>query len=115
MTFRMLCTPALLSVCLCLSPASAFGAPNYRDLSGTVTDPQHEPLRGAVVQIHDDDTLSTVSFITGKDGHYSFRRLNSDANYHVWATFRERESSKHGISPFDTNKAKVVDLVVALH
>ena len=115
MNVRSLWIPVLLSACLWLRPATALGPPSYRDVSGTVTDHQHEPLRGAIVQVHDDDTLATVSYITGKDGHYSFQRLSGDANYHVWATFREHESAKHSISPFDTSKTKVIDLVVALH
>ncbi|MCU1323160.1 MAG: hypothetical protein JWM43_2809 [Acidobacteriaceae bacterium] len=115
MTLRSLWIPFLLSACLWNSPASAAGPHNYRDLTGTVTDPQHEPLRGAVVQVHDDNTLATLSYITDRDGHYSFLRLNGDANYHVWATFRSHESAKHDITPFDTSKSKVIDLVVPLH
>ena len=114
MTQRSHWTSVLLSACLWLSPALAQGPANYRELSGTVTDASHEPLRGAVVQLHNDDTKFTLSFITGKDGHYSFQRTNGDANYHVWASFRSHESAKHSISPFDTNKNKVIDLEIRL-
>ena len=115
MTFRSLWIPGLVSLSLWFGPAAGPVPANYRDVSGTVTDPQHEPLRRALVQLHNDDTVFTLSFITGKDGHYSFQRINGDANYHVWATFREHESAKHNISPFNTDKTKVIDLVVALH
>jgi len=57
-----------------------------KNLSGTVTDHQHEPLKGAVVQVENDVTMGVVSYITSRDGKYSFKRLDGDTDYRLWST-----------------------------
>lgn len=100
----LLCGPALFA---------QTGVDNRtRELSGTVTDHQHEPLRGAVVKLQEGDTPNIVTFITGQDGHYRFRRLDGNTDYRVWVTFRERTSKPKSISKFDGNMDKVIDFTV---
>ena len=92
--------------------AVAFAQPAPRSLSGTVTDLHHEPLKGAVVQLHDDATNTVVSYITDRNGHYRFLRLSGDNDYHVWAKFRGHKSKARLFSIFDSHPSKVINLVV---
>ncbi|WP_182275741.1 carboxypeptidase-like regulatory domain-containing protein [Granulicella sp. 5B5] len=100
----LLCAPALF--------AQIGVNPRTRELSGTVTDHQHEPLRGAVVKLQEGDTPNIVSYITGQDGRYRFRRLNGNTDYRVWVTFRERTSKSKSISKFDEQMNKVIDFTM---
>ena len=84
-----------------------------RNLTGTVTDRQHEPLRGAVVEVHSEATGTIVSYITTETGEYSFKRLEGDLDYTVWATWRGRRSGTKKLSLFDISKAKVINLEVS--
>jgi hypothetical protein len=83
-----------------------------RDLSGTVTSPSHEPLKGAVVELQEGDGAAIRSYITGQNGEYHFNRLNSDADYKVWVVFRTRHSKSKEISKFDDHLDKVIDFTV---
>jgi len=86
----------------------------YRNLSGTVTD-GHEPLKGAVVQVQNTSMKSVSSYITDRNGHYSFQRLEAGSDYSFWATFRGKKSRTKSLSMFNDKKASVVNLVVRLH
>lgn len=83
-----------------------------RNLSGVVTDRHREPLRGAVVQAHNLYTQSVVSYITGRDGAYSFKRMDGDCDYKISATWHDRHSAARNLSLFDGNRAKVINLKI---
>lgn len=83
-----------------------------RELTGKVTDGHNEPLRGAVVQVQNGVTASIISFITGEDGRYTFKRLDGQTDYRFWATFRGQKSKVENLSKFDNDKPKVANLVV---
>jgi hypothetical protein len=100
---------------LSLWSAVAVGQFRTRDISGTVTDHQHEPLRGAVVQVENCVSLGVVSYITGRDGRYSFKRLDGDIDYRVWVSFRGHKSRIRQLSKFDEYKPKIIDFTVDLH
>jgi Carboxypeptidase regulatory-like domain len=106
---------ALFAALVCLPALGAqqnsAGTPS-RDLSGTVTDPHHEPLRGAIVQLQVGDSPNISSYITGDDGRYRFLRLNGDLDYRVWVKFRDRTSHPRSLSKFDTNLHKVIDFTI---
>ncbi len=85
-----------------------------RDLTGTVTDRHHEPLKGAVVEVHDEATDAIVSYITDRSGRYSFKRLDGETDYRVWATYRGQRSQVRKLSQFDTKKVKTLDLVIQM-
>ena len=97
---------------LVLSPLAA--QPTERTISGTVQDRQHEPLRGAVVQIESETTSSIESYITDQTGHYRFKRLSSDQDYKVWSTYRGKRSPIKSISHFDEKPDRAVDLIIEL-
>jgi hypothetical protein len=100
-----------LAACCLLGPACA-AQHNARDLSGTVSDAHHEPLRGAVVQVHGEAFGTVVSYITDRSGRYTFKRLEDDLDYTVWATWNGKRSAVKKLSLFDTSTAKVIDLEV---
>jgi hypothetical protein len=99
---------------LLLWPSLAIGQMGTRNLSGTVTDHQHEPLKGAVVQAENGVTMGVVSYITKRDGKYAFKRLDGKTDYRLWVTFRGTKSKVRRLSQFDTNRPKVVNFVLIL-
>ena len=101
-----------MTLLFCSAPAPA--QITFRTLSGTVTDQRHEPLSGAVVEVQNDGDKTVISYITDKAGHYEFRRLNSGADYYVWASYRQHRSDSHYLSKFNSKTAPVVDLAIKL-
>jgi hypothetical protein len=100
-------------VLLCAAPAwSQIPQPSLRNLTGTITDPHSEPLRGAVVELRNDKTNEVVTYITGVTGQYTFKRLDGTTDYEVWVLFRGHHSATHNISKFDSHMAKVIDFTV---
>ena len=91
-----------------------FGQTGTRDISGTVTDHEHEPLKGAVIQVENSVTLMVESFITDRDGKYRFRHLEGGTDYRVWVEFRGHRSKVRQLSKFDDNKPKAINFVVDL-
>jgi len=83
-----------------------------RTLSGVVTDGGHEPIRGAVVELRDDRSNEVITYLTDGSGHYTFKRLDSGADYEVWVIFRGHRSPTHSISKFDSHLQKVIDFKV---
>ncbi len=111
-TIRAIASLLLLSCGLSFTPP-AHAQHTSRTLTGTVTDEQNEPLRGAVVQVHGEADGTIVSYITDKTGQYSFKRLDGDLDYSIWATWRGHRFSARKISLFDTSPAKVINLEIA--
>jgi hypothetical protein len=114
LTSLRVCAAALCSLVLAAAPLSAqtMGEQHLRELTGTVTDPGHEPVRGAIVQLEAENTHDIVTYITGEDGHYHFHRLNGDQDYRVWVVFRKRHSKTHELSKFDSHMDKVINFTV---
>jgi hypothetical protein len=84
-----------------------------RSLQGIVTDQHRVPLKGAVVQVRNEETSGVVSYITGVDGRYSFKRLEGDTDYRVRATDHGHRSKGRNLSIFDSNKVKTINLVIS--
>jgi phosphate-selective porin len=95
-------------------PRKAAQNSNFRSLSGTVTNQQHEPLRGSVVKLQNQDDQSVITFLIGNDGHYVFKRISINTDYTVWATFRGHRSKTHFVSKFNSKTTPVVDLEIKL-
>jgi len=104
----------LAGAALLLSSSELLAQRHYRDLQGTVRDRHQEPLKGAVVQVENQNTHSVLSYVTDQSGRYSFMRLQSDTDYSVCATYRGRRSKTKTLSLFDVRLAKKIDLVVKL-
>ncbi|SFR97116.1 Carboxypeptidase regulatory-like domain-containing protein [Granulicella pectinivorans] len=110
--------PSRTTILLCLTlmaPLALHAQEGTRNLTGSVTDTSREPLRGAVVQLENQNTHGIVSFITDRRGTYSFKRIGNDTDYKIWATFRGIRSKERQLDKFDTRKDAEIDLVIALH
>lgn len=83
-----------------------------RSLTGIVTDSGHEPIRGAIVELRNENSHELVTFITEANGSYNFKRMDGNADYVVWVTFRGKHSATHTISKFDSHMEKVIDFTV---
>ncbi len=110
-TARSLTTRTIAAGLLLCAPYM-FGQHTFRNLAGTVTDRHHEPLKGAVIQVHNESTESVASYITGRSGRYSFKRLDGNTDYRVWATYQGHRSRSKDLSSFDSNQEKVINLVI---
>ena len=104
-TIKLLTRTTLCAALLCIHlPLHA--QPGFRTVTGTVTDTHHEPLAGAVVQLHDDNTGSVISYLTNRTGRFIFKRLSTDDDYQVSATFRNRHSRPKFVSKFDSKTTR---------
>lgn len=105
---------AVVRFCVILVVAfeASFAQPTPRNLTGTVMDPHNEPLAGAVVQVHDENTDSIVSYITTRTGRYSFKRLSSEDDYTVVAIYRGYRSKSRYLSKFDSKTDPDIQLVI---
>jgi hypothetical protein len=113
--FKPILTSILALTCALgpVAPAQTLGSNSNgmqdRTLSGIVTDPHHEPLRGAIVELQEGDSANIVSYVTGEDGRYHFLRLKGNQDYSVWAKFRNRESKHRSVSKFADKAEQSVD------
>jgi len=109
---------AAMFVGVCLMPATLPVAaqlptqPTLRTLNGIVTDTNHEPVRGAVVELRDESSHALVTYITDANGAYNFKRLDGNADYVVWVVFRGRHSPSRTISKFDSHMAKDINFTI---
>ncbi len=97
---------------LVATPASAQRGPVQRIVQGKVTDKGDAPLRGAVVYLKDDHTLSVKSFISDDTGGYRFGQLAQSTDYEVWAEADGKKSSIKSISSFDSKNDIVINLKI---
>ena len=97
---------------LCAVLAVAVGAAEARVVHGTVVDSNGEPIKGAVVQMKNLQTLMIRSFITQDDGRFQFTGMNPDADYEIQARYRGRWSRTKTVSQFDSSRTVDVALKV---
>jgi Carboxypeptidase regulatory-like domain len=88
------------------------GQPTLRNLNGTVQDRHHEPLKGAVVEIENENTKGVISYITDRSGRYSFKRIQGEVDYRVWFTYRGQRSKVRELSQFDDRPNATINLMV---
>ncbi len=102
------------------APATLLGTPALaqqrgpvqRVVQGKVTDKEEAPLRGAVVFLKDDHTLSVKSFISDDNGGYRFGQLSQATDYEVWAEAAGKKSPVKSISSFDSKNDIVINLKI---
>jgi hypothetical protein len=99
------------AILLCALPGFA-QQHTLRDLSGTVTDQSHEPIRGAVVQLQNSGSDSVMTYLTDAKGQYEFKRLDGESDYTVWVVYRNRHTPSRSISKFDSHLQKVIDFEI---
>jgi hypothetical protein len=92
-----------------------FGAntqPATRIVSGTVTDQNGNPVKGAVVLIENTTLLPIRSYITQSDGKYHFSGLYWYVDYRLQAKYHGAILRTKTLSQFDSRDAKVINLKV---
>ena len=108
--FSLVVAPATLV----LRPTKVFaqrGAAN-RVVSGKVIDKGDAPLKGAVVYLKDDHTLSVKSYIADDRGEYRFGQLATGTDYELWAELSGKKSGTKSISSFDNKNSFTIDLKI---
>ncbi len=63
-------------------------------------------------ELENEDTNGIVSFIIGKNGQYSFKRIDGETDYHIWATFRGHRSAIRKLSAFDSHQSKIINFII---
>jgi hypothetical protein len=81
---------------------------------GIVSDQHGIPLKGAIVEVRNLDTNAVVSYITGLDGRYSFKRIEGDTDYRIWANVHGHKSKTKNLSVFDASKPKTINFAISL-
>lgn len=106
----------ILASVLAAAPAPPGGKqredPNTRSVQGAVEDPSGNLAEGAVVQLKNTKSLQVRSFITKKEGTYTFLGLSKDVDYELKADFQGGSSSVRTLSVFDSRKQTTINLKV---
>lgn len=88
-----------------ISVSAQSRGPVQRTVQGKVVDGSDAPLKGAVVYLKDDHTLSVMSKITDDQGSYRFGQLSQNTEYELWAESNGKKSKTRTISSFENRNA----------
>ena len=83
-----------------------------RTLTGTVYSKHHRPLKGAVVAVENESNHAVETYLSDGDGRFIFRRLSSDADYRVTATYQGSKARPHEMSHFDSKANRVLHFTI---
>lgn len=103
----------LASFAITARPAAAQQrGPVARTVSGKVISKSDAPLRGAVVYLKDDHSLSVKSFIADDKGGFRFGQLSQNTDYELWAELDGKKSNTRTISSFDNKNEFLINLKI---
>jgi hypothetical protein len=87
--------------------------PNFRSLSGRVSNPDRSPAAGAIVKLKNMKTLQILSYITQSEGAFQFNNLSTAIDYELHAEREDLISKRRTLSVFDQRPSAVIDLKLA--
>ena len=114
---NILFSAVLIFACVLTAAAAPPGGkqkedPNTRSVQGSVEDSSGNLIDGAVVQLKNTKSLKVISYITQKEGTYSFLGLSKDVDYEIKADFRGGSSPVRTLSVYDSRKKAIINLKV---
>ena len=86
--------------------------PVTRTLTGRVTNQAGSSLPQSVVYLTNTRTMAVKTYIVKEDGEYRFPALSPNADYQVYATYRDSRSDTKTLSSFDSHPQAVINLKI---
>jgi hypothetical protein len=95
-----------------VSAAAEQRGPVQRVVQGRVMDSGGALVKGAIVYLKDDHSLSVKSYFSDDKGEYRFGQLAQSTDYEIWAENNGKKSPVKTISSFDNKNQFYIDLKI---